>query len=257
MKQLTDAEMNNMRHAGKVLAGALKTVETNLRAGMTTLDLDKMAEEYILSNGCVPCFKGLYGYKFTINASVNDEIIHGLPSNDKVLNEGDIVKIDCGTSFNGICTDAARTFGVGKISNEAKEIIQVTKTCFDLAVQKISTANEVSIIGKTIENYIKGLENYSILENYFGHGIGRKVHEDPLIPNYVIKNDTKLSKFLRTKFQTNTAVCIEPMILASKNNNVKVKKDGWTVVSSNGALTGHYENTVLITNKGIEILTKY
>lgn len=253
MKQLTAAQISNMRYAGKVLADTFNHIRQNLCAGMTTRDVDKMAEEYMIANRCYPCFKGVYGYQYACNTSVNDEIIHGIPT-DKVLHEGDIITVDCGAGFNGICTDACRTFAVGKISNQAQELINVTRNCFYRAVEKIKPGTEVAVVGKTIENYVDQLGNYSILENYCGHGIGKNLHEDPLIPNYIVHNSS-LQQHTRKKFQVNTAVCIEPMIFQGENNDVKVAPDGWTVVSTNGALSAHYENTVLITANGVEILT--
>ena len=253
MKQLTTAQISNMRHAGKILADTFKFIRQNLHAGMTTLDVDKMAEEYILSRKCYPCFKGVYDYQFTCNTSVNEEIIHGMPT-DKVLHDGDILTVDCGVGFNGICTDACRTFPVGKISTEAEELIKVTRNCFYQAVEKVKPGVEVAIVGKTIESYIKSVGGYSILENYCGHGIGKKLHEDPLIPNYVVRN-SNLQQHTRKKFQANTAVCIEPMIFRGENNRVKVAPDGWTVISTDNSLSAHYENTILITANGVEILT--
>ncbi len=253
MKQLTAAQISNMRHAGKVLADTFTHIRQNLCAGMTTRDVDKMAEDYILSRHCYPCFKGVYDYQYACNTSVNEEIIHGIPT-DKVLHEGDIITVDCGVGFNGVCTDACRTFPVGKISPQAQELINVTRNCFYRALDKIKPGAEVAVVGKTIQNYIDGLGNYSILEDYCGHGIGKNLHEDPLIPNYVVRN-SGLLQHVRKKFQANTAVCIEPMIFQSENNSVKVAPDGWTVVSTDGSLSAHYENTVLITANGVEVLT--
>lgn len=253
MKQLTAAQINNMRYAGQVLAGAFACVRKNLKAGMTTLEVDKLAEDYILAHHCYPCFKGTYGYKFACNTSVNEEIIHGIPTG-KVLHDGDIITVDCGAGFNGICTDACRTFPVGKISPEAEKLIEVTRNCFYKAVEKVAPGVEATIVGKTIENYLDKIGGYSILEDYFGHGIGKKLHEDPLIPNYIV-HDSRLKQAVRKKFQANTAICIEPMIFRGDSNDTMVAADGWTVISTTGALSAHYENTILITDKGLEILT--
>lgn len=253
MKQLTAAQISNMRHAGKVLADTFKYIRQSLHAGMTTREVDKMAEDYIVSRQCYPCFKGVYDYQYACNTSVNEEIIHGIPT-DKVLHEGDILTVDCGVGFNGICTDACRTFAVGKISSNAQKLIDVTRNCFYRAVEKIKPGVEVAIVGKTIEEYINSTGGYSILHDYCGHGIGKNLHEDPLIPNYVVRN-SGLLQHVRKKFQANTAVCIEPMIFEGDSNAVKVAPDGWTVISKQGALSAHYENTVLITSHGVEILT--
>lgn len=253
MKQLTAAQISNMRYAGKVLAGTFKFVRQNLRAGMTTREVDKMAEDYILAHNCYPCFKGVYDYQYACNTSVNEEIIHGIPT-DKVLHEGDIITVDCGAGFNGICTDACRTFAVGKISDEAQELINVTRNCFYKALAKMKPGVEVAVVGKTIEGYIKEIGGYSILEDYCGHGIGKKLHEDPLIPNYIV-HGSGLQQHVRKKFQPNTAVCVEPMIFRGNSNAVKVAPDGWTVISTRGELSAHYENTILITAQGVEVLT--
>lgn len=253
MKQLTAAQISNMRYAGKVLADTFSYIRQNLHAGMTTHDVDQMAEKFILAHNCYPCFKGVYDYPYTCNTSVNEEIIHGMPS-DKVLHDGDIITVDCGAGFNGICTDACRTFPVGNITPEAKELIDVTRNCFYRALDKIKPGVEVAIVGKTIENYIDSLGNYSILEDYCGHGIGKNLHEDPLIPNYIVRN-SGLQQHVRKKFQTNTAVCVEPMIFRGNSNKVKVAPDGWTVISAKGELSAHYENTILVTERGVEVLT--
>jgi len=253
MKQLTAAQISNMRYAGRVLADTFNHIRQNLRSGMTTLEVDKLAEDYILSRQCYPCFKGVYDYQYTCNTSVNDEIIHGIPTS-KVLRDGDILTVDCGVGFNGICTDACRTFPVGKISDDAQKLIDVTRNCFYRAVEKIKPGIEVAVVGKTIEGYINNIGGYSILHDYCGHGIGKNLHEDPLIPNYVVRN-SGLLQHVRKKFQANTAVCIEPMIFEGDSNAVKVAPDGWTVISKHGALSAHYENTVLITANGVEILT--
>jgi len=253
VKVLSDAQIHNMRYAGGVLSGALNAVKEKLTAGMTTAEVDSIAERFILDHNCTPCFKGVYGYKFACNTSINDDIIHGMPSKDRVLHDGDIITVDCGAGFNGICTDACRTFGVGKISKEAETLIAVTKNCFDRAVKNIHAGVEVAVVGKTIEAYLNEIGGYSILENYFGHGIGKGLHEDPMIPNYVVQH-SKLRAEVRKKFIANTAICIEPMIFHG-GNSVKVAKDGWTVVSTRGNLSAHYENTMIVTKNGVEILT--
>jgi methionyl aminopeptidase len=253
VKILNDAQINNMRYAGGVLSGALNAVRLGLRAGMTTAEVDRIAEEYIVEHDCTPCFKGVYGYKFACNTSVNDEIIHGMPSKNKVLGSGDIITVDCGAGFNGICTDACRTFAVGEISAEAEELIAVTKECFERAFRAVHAGAEVAVVCKTITKYLDSIGGYSILEDFFGHGIGKNLHEDPLIPNYVPRHP-RLRAEIRKKFLPNTAICIEPMIFHG-GNRTKIARDGWTVISVDGCLSAHYENTILITKNGTEILT--
>ena len=253
MRVLSDAAINSMRYAGGVLSGALNAVRTGLRAGMTTAEVDQIAEKYITEHNCTPCFKGVYGYKFACNTSINEEIIHGVPSPARVLREGDIITVDAGAGFGGICTDACRTFAVGKVSAEAKELISVTQNCFARAAAAVHAGAEVAVVGRAITEYLKGIGGYSVLEEYFGHGIGKTLHEDPLIPNYIPQN-SRLRAEARKKFLANTAICIEPMVLHG-GNKTKLARDGWTVISAEGALSAHYENTILITKNGTEILT--
>ncbi|MDR0383930.1 MAG: type I methionyl aminopeptidase [Christensenellaceae bacterium] len=251
MKQLNDAQMNNMRYAGDVLSGALLAVKNAIREGVTTAELNQTAEDYIVKRNCIPAFKGLYGYQFCCNTSVNDEIIHGLPS-QRTLREGDIVTVDCGVKYNGMNTDACRTFGVGKISKDAEDLIDVTKKCFEMAFNAVKVGVDAGIVGRTIEGFLPG--GYSVLHNFFGHGIGKVVHDDPLIANYIPKEPDVKQK-LRVKFLMNTAICIEPMIILGNDNQYYIDKDKWTVITKNGAISAHYENTILFTKKGKEILT--
>jgi methionyl aminopeptidase len=217
------------------------------------MQIEELADKFIKDNDCNPCFKGLHGYKYATCISVNEQIVHGMPRTDKVLNEGDIVSVDVGAGYNGMNTDACRTFGVGKISDEAQRLIDETRNSFFEAVKVVKAGALFGAISEAVEGYIKKNTPYSILENYFGHGIGKEVHLDPLIPNYK-PNHPRLLTDARKKMVENTAICIEPMILAGKKD-VKTAKDGWTVVSVDGKLTAHYENTVLITKNGAEILT--
>ena len=177
------SEIEKMKVAGRVTYEALCAVEEAVKPGVTTAELDKIAEKYIRSQGCIPTFKGYGGFPASICASVNDEIIHGIPDN-RALKEGDIVSIDVGACYNGYNGDAARTFGVGKISDEAQRLIDVTRDSFFEALKMVRENNRISDISGAVQKYVE--ENgFSVLRNYCGHGIGAEMHEDPEVPNYV------------------------------------------------------------------------
>lgn len=241
----SDMEIEYMRNAGKVVADTLATIEAVIKPGITTAEINKLAEEFILEQGAKPSFKGYGGFPASICASVNDEVIHGIPDN-RVLQEGDIISVDCGAVLNGFHGDAARTFPVGKISKEAEELIRVTKECFFKGVEKAKVDNRLTDISAAIQIYAESF-GYSVVRDFVGHGIGKSMHEDPQVPNYgTAGRGPKLSHGM--------VLAIEPMINIGKFN-VKVKPNGWTVVTSDGSLSAHYENTVAILSSGPEILT--
>ncbi|ARC83699.1 methionine aminopeptidase, type I [Clostridium argentinense CDC 2741] len=241
----SDMEIEYMRNAGKVVADTLATIEAVIKPGITTAEINKLAEEFILEQGAKPSFKGYGGFPASICASVNDEVIHGIPDN-RVLQEGDIISVDCGAVLNGFHGDAARTFPVGKISKEAEELIRVTKECFFKGVEKAKVNNRLTDISAAVQIYAESF-GYSVVRDFVGHGIGKSMHEDPQVPNYgTAGRGPKLSHGM--------VLAIEPMINIGKFN-VKVKPNGWTVVTSDGSLSAHYENTVAILNSGPEILT--
>lgn len=234
-----------MRIAGRITGETLNLIERELKPGMTTKELDKMAEEYIRAQGAVPSFKGLYGYPASICASVNNEIIHGIPGN-RVLQEGDIISIDTGAYINGFHGDAARTFAVGKISAQAQRLIDVTKESFFRGIEFAKSGNHLIDISSAIQDYVE--ENgFSVVRDYVGHGIGREMHEDPNVPNYRFGSRGP-------RLISGMTLAIEPMVNAG-NYKVKRLSDGWTVVTKDGSLAAHYENTVLITDGEPELLT--
>jgi len=253
MKSYSKAELDNIRGAGKILSAALDFAGGLVRDGISTLEIDAAVEEFILSEGGVPSFKNYKGYGFATCISVNEEIVHGKPRANKVLTEGDIVSIDVGVRWNGFCADAARTFPVGEISQEDRDLIFHTEQCFHEAVKTLKAGALVGEIGRHIECYVKHNTTYSILETYFGHGIGRNVHEEPLIPNFVARTP-QLRVIARKVLPAGVAICIEPMICAG-GNEVKLKSDGWTVVTADGKRSAHYENTVIIKEDGVEVVT--
>ncbi len=241
----SDMELTYMKNAGRVVAETLAMIEKVIRPGVTTAEIDKLAETFIRSHGAIPSFKGYGGFPASICASVNDVVIHGIPSN-RILKDGDIISIDCGAILNGYHGDAARTFAVGSISNEAQKLIEVTRDSFFKAVEKAVVGNRLTDISAAVQRHAEDF-GYSVVRDFVGHGIGKSMHEDPQVPNYGVAGKGP-------KLVHGMVLAIEPMINIG-TYKVKIKPDGWTVVTSDGCLSAHYENTVAITNNGPEILT--
>lgn len=241
----SDTELEYMRSAGKVVADTLAMIEKVIKPGITTAEIDKIAEEFILAQGAIPSFKGYGGFPGSICASVNDVVIHGIP-NDTILVEGDIISVDCGAILNGYHGDAARTFPVGSISKEAQHLIDVTKESFFKGIEKAVVGNRLTDISAAIQKHAESF-GYSVVRDFVGHGIGTSMHEDPQVPNYGTAGKGP-------KLVHGVVLAIEPMINMG-NYRVKIRPDGWTVVTSDGKLSAHYENTIAITNDGVEILT--
>lgn len=241
----SDMELTYMKDAGRVVAETLAMIEKVIKPGITTAEIDKLAETFIRSHGAIPSFKGYGGFPASICASVNDVVIHGIPSN-RILKDGDIISIDCGAILNGYHGDAARTFPVGNISNEAQKLIEVTRDSFFKAVEKAVVGNRLTDISSAVQKYAEGM-GYSVVRDFVGHGIGKSMHEDPQVPNYGVAGKGP-------KLVHGMVLAIEPMINVG-TYKVKIKPDGWTVVTSDGSLSAHYENTVAITTNGPEILT--
>ncbi|ABS34282.1 type I methionyl aminopeptidase [Clostridium botulinum] len=242
----TDSEIEYMVKAGKVVAEALDTLEKHVKPGISTGELDRIAEEIILGKNAKPSFKGYYGFPASICASVNNEVVHGIPNKDRILNEGDIISIDCGAILNGYQGDAARTFPVGNVSEEAAKLIEVTKNSFFKGIEKAKVGNRLTDISAAIQEYVESY-GLSIVRDYVGHGIGKNMHEDPEIPNFGRPGrGPKLSKGM--------CLAIEPMVNIG-DFNVKVEPNKWTVVTVDGSLSAHYENTVAILDDGPKITT--
>jgi methionyl aminopeptidase len=241
-----DTEIELMRHAGKVVEETLLRIEDSIKAGITTAELDIIAEEFIRRHNAVPSFKGYYGFPASICTSINNEVIHGIPSQSRTLNEGDIISIDCGAILDGYQGDAARTFPVGAVSDEAKNLIEVTKQSFFEGVKKAVVGNRLYDISASIQGFAES-RGYSIVRDYVGHGIGKEMHEDPDVPNF--------GKSGRgPKLVHGMVLAIEPMINIGKYK-VRTEANDWTVVTCDGSLSAHYENTVAILDNGPEILT--
>lgn len=217
-----------------------------IRPGMTTLDIDRMGDKMIREMGCIPNFKDYNGYPASICVSVNDEVVHGIPSAERVIVEGDIVSLDAGLIYKGYHSDAARTYGVGKISPEAQQLIDVTRQSFFEGIKMAKAGNHLYDISNAIDAYI-GRFGYGIVRDLVGHGIGTSLHEDPQIPNF-------RQRRRGIKLVPGMTLAIEPMINMGRSD-VEWLEDDWTVVTEDGSLSAHYENTVLITDGEPEILT--
>ncbi|AOR22424.1 type I methionyl aminopeptidase [Clostridium taeniosporum] len=238
-------EIALMRKAGRIVAETLLLLEEKIKPGITTAELDKVAEEFITKHGAKPSFKGLYGFPSSLCISVNEQVVHGIPGNYKIK-DGDIVSIDCGAFINGFHGDAARTFPIGEVTNDAKRLIDVTKESFFRGIKYAKEGNRLGNISHEIQNYIEAA-GFSVVRDFVGHGIGRKLHEDPDVPNFGREGKG-------TKLLNGMVLAIEPMVNMG-NWKVKTLSNGWTVVTADSTLSAHYENTVAILPDGPEILT--
>lgn len=239
------AELDIMRQAGKITALAREEGSLLVKEGVTTKQIDKKIREVIAKHGGTPSFLGYGGFPAAACVSVNEEVIHGIPSN-RVLKEGDIVKIDVGVIYKGYQGDCAATIPVGKVSPEAEKLIAVTKESFFKAIEKAVAGNRIGDIGFAVEDFVTQ-QGFSVVRDFVGHGIGRQMHEDPSVPNFGRPGHGVL-------LREGMTLAIEPMVNAG-TWKVKVLSDGWTVVTIDGRLSAHYENTVAITSNGPEILT--
>ena len=234
-----------MDHACKIVRDTLFYIEEYVVVDVTTLDLDRMAEEYIISKGAIPGFKGLYGFPNTLCISIEDEVVHGIPS-DRKLKTGEIVGFDVGSIYNEFYGDHAKTFCVGEVNEDKKKLVDVTKKSLMLGINEVAPGKYVGDIGYAVQNYAES-NNFSVVKELVGHGIGKKLHEDPQIPNYGSMNTGP-------EFKEGMCLAIEPM-LNQGSENIKTKKDGWTICTLDGKPSAHFEHTVTVTEKGVEILT--
>jgi methionyl aminopeptidase len=246
IKIKSQEEIELMREAGRITRDTLKVVEHSIKAGISTKELDKIAYDYIKSQGAVPSFKNYGGFPATICASVNDTIVHGIPSADIVLKEGDIISIDVGAKYKGYHGDAARTFPVGKIDAKVKKLIKVTEQSFFEGIKGLKSGAFVGDISHRIQTFVEK-NGYTIVRELVGHGVGKDLHEDPQVPNFGRSGSGP-------RLNTNAVIAIEPMVNMGERN-VVFMSDGWTCKTRDGMPSAHYENTVLITEDGVEILT--
>ena len=239
-------EIELMKKAGELVAKVFETVEPLIRPGISTYEINEIAEKVIYDGGgTCPC-KGYYDYPAGTCVSVNDTLIHGIPSKKIILREGDIVSLDVVANLHGYCADATRTFLVGTCKDNVKQILDVCQKAFYEGIKQAKPGNRVGDISAAIQHYVES-NGYNVSRDFTGHGIGKGMHEDPSVPNYGIKGTGPL-------LQVGMALAIEPMILEGKKET-RVLGDGWTVKSRDGKLTCHYENTIVITEDGHEIIT--
>ena len=242
----TDDQIELMRQSGHLLAKVHEELHQAIHPGMSTMEIDTIGEKLIRQMGGIPNFKNYEGYPASICVSVNDEIVHGIPHPDHILQEGDIVSLDAGLIYKGWHSDAARTWGVGQISEEAQKLIDVTKQSFFEGIKMARAGNRLFDISKAIDAYVTPY-GYGIVRELTGHGIGQHLHEDPMIPNYQQhRRGIRLEKGM--------ALAVEPMINAG-SREVAWMDDDWTVVTYDGSISAHYENTIVITDNEPEILT--
>lgn len=239
-------ELVKIREAGKILKDVFALIEKKIKPGVSTLALDRAAEEMIKDVGAESAFKGYRGYPATICASLNEVVVHGIPRQDIVLTDGDILSVDIGVKKNGYFTDAARTYAVGVISSEARRLIEGTRYCLDEGIKKATSGGRVSDISNAIQLAAKKLK-FKEVRMFVGHGIGRKLHEAPEIPNWGEKGKGSLLK-------NGLVLAIEPMINVG-TRKVEIMSDGWTAVTTDGKLSAHFEDTIIVRPKKAEIIT--
>jgi methionyl aminopeptidase len=239
-------ELEKMRAAGRLVGQVLTALAAKVEPGVTTADLDAIAEGLIVDAGAIPAFKGYHGYPATICASINDEVIHGIPSGQRVLQQGDVISVDVGASLDGYYGDSAVTLPVGRISEDAARLLRVTEESLYKAIDVVKPGGRVSDIGHAVQKHVEA-HGFSVVREFVGHGIGQAMHEEPQIPNYGDPGrGPRLSEGM--------VLAIEPMVNAGKPA-VKVLSDGWTAVTRDRSLSAHFEHTVAVTADGPWILT--
>ncbi len=242
----SEKQIELMREAGRRLALLHEALGKAVRPGMSTLEIDRLGEELIRDMGCVPNFKNYQGYPASICVSVNNEVVHGIPSRSRILQEGDIVSLDAGLIYKGYHSDAARTWGVGRISQEAQKLIDVTEQSFFKGIVYAREGCNLTEVSAAIQDFVEG-SGFSVVRDLVGHGIGTRLHEDPEVPNFRRRGSS-------LKLKAGMTLAIEPMVAAG-DPDVECLEDGWTIITQDGSLAAHYENTVLITKGECEVLS--
>lgn len=248
----SQSEIEKMRKAGRALALVMKKISEEIKPGISTGEIDELAEKLILESGARPAFKG-YGSKknpfpATICASLNEGVVHGIPSRDIILKDGDVFKIDMGLEMDGFFADMARSFAIGEVSEEAKKLIEVTEKTFWMGIKNLKDGARLSQYSKTVQQIAEDA-GFSVVKNLVGHGIGKNLHEEPQVPNYFERG------FRDLELKAGMTLALEPMINVGTHETV-IGSDGWVFETADGKLSAHYENTVLITNNGVEVLTQ-
>ncbi|MBF8438033.1 type I methionyl aminopeptidase [Halanaerobiaceae bacterium Z-7014] len=240
-------EIDIMSKANSIVAETHEFLSEKIEPGISTYDLDKLAEEFIENKGGKPSFKGYRGYPASVCLSINDEVVHGIPSKTRVLEKGMILSVDIGVYYKGFHGDAARTFPVGKISQEAKSLIEVTRKALDKGIENAIIGNRLTDISNAVQIHVENA-GCSVVRDYVGHGIGTDMHEDPQIPNFGPAGRGP-------RLKEGMTLAIEPMVNIG-HYNVKTKDDGWTVVTEDGSLSAHWEDSIAITKEGPKILSR-
>lgn len=241
------AEIEAIGRAGEIVAGVLALVGEKSRPGVSTADLDAVAEAFIRDHeGASPAFKGLYGFPATLCTSLNDEVVHGIPSPDRVLEDGDLVGVDVGVELEGMFADAAVTVAVGEPSEGARRLLEVTRTALETGVREAAVGSTVGDVGAAIQ---AGVEKagFSVIRELVGHGVGFAPHEEPHVPNYGSRGQGQ-------RLEEGLVIAIEPMVNAGRRH-IRTLSDGWTVVTADGSLSAHFEHTVAVTREGPRVLT--
>lgn len=242
----TPEEIEIMREAGRIVALTHQELSKHIVPGITTKELDAIAEDFILKQGAIPSFKGYNGFRGSVCASVNNELVHGIPG-DRILNEGDIISIDIGAKYNGYHGDSAWTYAVGEIDEDSKRLLEVTEESLYQGLKEAKPGERLTNISHAIQKYVEA-NGFSVVREYVGHGVGKDLHEDPDIPHYGPPNKGP-------RLKPGMVLAIEPMVNAG-SRYVKTLPDNWTVVTVDGKMCAHFEHTIAITETGFEILTK-
>ncbi|MFW5993642.1 MAG: type I methionyl aminopeptidase [Halanaerobiaceae bacterium] len=240
-------EIDIMAKANSIVAETHEFLSEKISPGISTYDLDKLAEEFIEKNNGKPSFKGYRGYPASVCLSINDEVVHGIPSKNRILDEGMILSVDIGVYYKGFHGDAARTFAVGNVSQDAKDLIDVTRRALDMGIENAVIGNRLTDISNAVQTHVEKL-GYSVVRDYVGHGIGTDMHEDPQIPNFGPAGRGP-------RLKEGMTLAIEPMVNIG-DYKVKTKEDGWTVITEDGTLSAHWEDSIAITKDGPRILSR-
>lgn len=242
----TDSELAVMRQAGRIVADILDELEKAVAPGVTTWDLDQLAERLIAQKGAKPAFKGYHGFPAVLCASVNEEVVHGIPSKKKKLQEGDLMKLDFGVKYQGFYGDSARTVPVGKVSDEARRLLEATKEALYKGIDAMVVGNRLGDVGAAVQVHVEN-RGYSVVRDFVGHGIGKSLHEPPQVPNYGEPGSGM-------RLRAGMVLALEPMVNAG-TAQVKVLDDNWTAITGDRKLSAHWEHTIAVTEAGPEILT--
>lgn len=242
----TKEEINIMREGGKILAKCLKETANMAKAGISTIELDEFAEKFLLSHGGRPSFKGYQGYPATICVNIDNEVVHGIPRKDKIFKEGDMVSIDCGFLYKGLHTDATVIIGIGEVSKTKKKMIMIAKETLSKAIDSIKDGTYLGELSEVIEKNLKK-NGYEVVEELTGHGIGRKLHESPIVTNS--------KESMMPILKSGMTIAIEP-IFALGSGEIRTLRDNWTIVTEDHNIAAQIEHTVLITDTGCEVLTE-